>query len=36
MKDVWYNKGITLRDLGRDDEDKECFAKENEIKTMHY
>lgn len=27
MKDVWYNKGITLRDLGLDDEAKECFAR---------
>ena len=32
----WLTKGQILQKLGRDDEAKECFAKENEIKTMHY
>jgi len=32
----WETKGEVLQKLGRDDEAKECFARENEIKTMHY
>ena len=31
----WETKGQIHQKLGRDDEAKECFAKENEIKTMH-
>ena len=29
----WETKGQILQKLGRDDEAKECFARENEIKT---
>ena len=32
----WCTKGEILQKLGRDDEAKECFAREMEIKTMHY
>ena len=32
----WETKGQILQKLGRDDEAKECFARENKIKTMHY
>ena len=32
----WETKGEVLQKLGRDDEAKECFAREMEIKTMHY
>ena len=32
----WETKGEVLQKLGWDDEAKECFARENEIKTKDY